>query len=146
MKKIIHFAKYSKTKTGGIETTLRLFQDNKNYQNRFIVYSKNNSIDSDEVKCKVNFILFKQPISFSYFKNLVSILRKGDTYIVIHMPNLQLLPFIRLIRFINSKCILFWHADPISSESKVVQKIMFTILTLFIGRDINIIASSKFDV
>ncbi|MDB9728941.1 glycosyltransferase [Amylibacter sp.] len=142
---VVHFGKYSKIKHGGVETVLRGFVNTKKFKHQFICYGKDTEIELfDETKCNINFSFLKQPFSYMYIKFLFEYLYIKKAIIILHMPNLQLLVMFRLLAlFSNRKIIIFWHADPYSGKTALLNFLQKRLLFLAIGKKIRIITTSQ---
>jgi glycosyltransferase involved in cell wall biosynthesis len=112
---ITHIGKYFAPDKGGIETVTELLSQIKSKsikQVNILCFSKSNNLNSKKsssvniLRCN-SFVLFSQPISFTYFFKGIYLLYKSDI-IHLHFPNIigQLLCF-----FTNKPVIVHWHSD-----------------------------------
>lgn len=144
-KLIVHFGKYSKHNPGGVESVLRSFLDTEKYCHKFICYGdESKSQDMNETRCAVNFFFLKQPLSFQYLKWLCIYFFSKKAVLIMHLPNLQILFFVKLLNLLSKQSvILFWHADPYSGNSTFYNFLQRVALFFVLNRKFRVIATSE---
>lgn len=142
--KVYHFSKYSVKTFGGVESVLRgiLNSDSKfHHESYCFENSKNQKNINNEVFCKINFKILKQPLSFKY-SILFIYFNFLKQRIVIHHPNLNLF-LLCFVLFINPNVSIFWHADPLPNvKNNIFISYLINFLNFFSYRVKNIYTTS----